>query len=99
MDITEEIREEESMGGKLKITENTKGGDTRDTDTPEKSKSKKRSEPSLDKLNPKDMKITFPLSQSDDHRFSKLSLLSQDDFKIPKRKKNKDNTRTFSHCA
>ena len=41
MDITEEIREEEAMSGKLKITENTKGGDTTDTDSPEKSKSKK----------------------------------------------------------
>ena len=41
MDITEEIREEEAMSGKLKITENTKGGDTTDTETLEKSKSKK----------------------------------------------------------
>ena len=41
MDIVEEIIEEEAMGGKLKITENTKGGDTRDTDSPEKSKVKK----------------------------------------------------------
>ena len=50
MDITEEIREEEGMSGKLKITENKKGGDTTDTETPEKSKSKKRSESSLDKV-------------------------------------------------
>ena len=42
MDITEEIREEEAMSGKLKITENTKGCDTTDTDSPEKSKSKKK---------------------------------------------------------
>ena len=41
VDITEEIIEEEAMSGKLKITENTKGGDTTDTDTREKSKSKK----------------------------------------------------------
>ena len=41
MDITEQIREEEAMSGRLKITENTKGGDTTDTETPEKSKSKK----------------------------------------------------------
>ena len=31
MDITEEIREEEAMSGKLKITENTKGGDATET--------------------------------------------------------------------
>ena len=41
IDITEEIREEEAMNGKLKITENTKGGDTTDTETTEKSKSEK----------------------------------------------------------
>ena len=41
MDITEEIREEEAMSRKLKIKENTKGGDTTDTETPEKSKIKK----------------------------------------------------------
>ena len=41
MAITEEIREEESMSGKLKITENKKGGETTDTETPEQSKSKK----------------------------------------------------------
>ena len=38
------------MTGKLKITENTKGGDTTDTDTPEKSKSKKISESFLIKM-------------------------------------------------
>ena len=41
MDITEKIREEEAMSGKQKITENTKGDDTIDTTTLEKSKSKK----------------------------------------------------------
>ena len=48
MDITEEIREEEAMSGKLKITENKKGGDTTGTEKSEKSKRKKISEPSLD---------------------------------------------------
>ena len=41
MDITEEIREEEAMSGKLKTAENTKGVDTTDKETPEKYKSKK----------------------------------------------------------
>ena len=40
MDITEEIREEEAMSGKQKITENKKGGDKTDTETSEISKSK-----------------------------------------------------------
>ena len=77
------------MNGKLKITENTKVGDTTDTDTSEKSKSKKRSEPSLDKPNTKDMKIKLPLLKSDDHSFSNMSRLLQEDFKIPKKKKTK----------
>ena len=41
MDITEEIREEEAMSGKIKITENRKGGDTTEPEKLEKSKSKK----------------------------------------------------------
>ena len=89
MDITEEIREEETMSGNIEITENKKGGDSTETENSEKSKSKKRSDPSLDKLNPKDMKITLPLSQSDDHSFSNISRLSQEDFKITKKKKVK----------
>ena len=99
MDITEEIREEEAMSGKLKITENKKGGDTIDTEKSEKSKSKKRSEPSLDKLNPKDMKITLPSSKSDDHSLSSMSKFSHEYEKIPRKKKNKDNNRTISHSA
>ena len=67
MDIVEEIIEEKAMSGKLKSQRiNTKGGDTTDTDSPEKSKSKKRSESSLDKVDPKNMKITLPSSKSDD---------------------------------
>ena len=84
MDITEEIIEEETMIGKLKITENKKWGDTTGTEESEKSKSKK-SQPLLDKYDPKDMKITLPLSQSDDHSFSKLSILSQNYYKILKK--------------
>ena len=73
MNIVEEIIEEEAMIGKLKITENTKGGDTTETDSPEKSKSKKRSESSLDKVDPKDMKITLPSSKIDDRGLSSMS--------------------------
>ena len=59
IDTTEDKREEEAMSGKLKIKENKKGGDTIDTEKSEKSKSKKISEPSLDKLSPKDMIIRY----------------------------------------
>ena len=89
MDITEEIREEEAMSRKLKITENTKGGDTTDTDSPEKSKSKKRSESSLDKDDPKDIKITLPSSKSDDRSLSSMSKYSHEIDKIPRRKKQR----------
>ena len=53
MDIVKDIIEENAMSEKLKITEKTGGGDTTDTDLPEKSKSKKRSESSLDKVDKK----------------------------------------------
>ena len=89
MDITEDIREEEAMSVNIKITENKKGGDTTDTENSDKSKCKKISEPSLDKINPKNMTITLSLLQIDDHSLSNISKLSQDDFKIPKRKKTK----------
>ena len=46
-------------------------------------------EPSLDKPNPKDMKIILPLSKSDDHSFLNMSRLSHEDEKIPKKKKTK----------
>ena len=77
------------MSGNIKILENKKQDDSTETENSEKSKSKKRSEPSLDKPNPKDMKITLPLSKSDDHSFSNISRLSQEDFKIPKKKKTR----------
>ena len=41
MNIVKDIIEENAMSGKLKISEKTGGGDTTDTDSPEKSKSKK----------------------------------------------------------
>ena len=65
MNIDEDIIEENAMSGKLKITDKTGGGDTTDTYSPEKSKSKKRSESSLDQVDPKNMKITLPLSKID----------------------------------
>ena len=89
MDITERIREEEAMSGKLKITQNKKGGDTTDTEKSEKSKSKKRSESSLDKYDPKDMKITLPSSKSDYHSLSSVSNFFHENDKIPGEKKQR----------
>ena len=64
------------MSVNIKITETKKVGDSTETDNSEKSKSKKISEPSLDKLNPKNTTITLPLSQSDNHSLSNISKLS-----------------------
>ena len=86
MDIVEEIIEEEAMSGKLKITENTKGGNTTDTDSPEKSKSKKRSESSLDKVDSKNMKITLPSSKIDQLSLSSMSKHSHKTDSIPREK-------------
>ena len=65
MDLTEEIREEMTMAGK-KNSENKTGDDSTETEKSEKTISKKRSEPSSDKPNPKYMKIKLPLSKSDE---------------------------------
>ena len=67
------------MSGKYKNIQNKTGDDSTETEKIEKSKSNKRSKPSLDKPNPKDMKIVLPLSKSDDHIFSNISILSQED--------------------
>ena len=92
MDTTEQIREDLTMSGNIKITENKTGDDSTETENSEKSKSNKRSEPSLDKPNPKYMKVSLPLSKGDDHSFSKFFRLSQEDCKITKKKKSKTIT-------
>ena len=98
MDIVKEIIEEDAMSGKLKTTEKTKGGDTIDIDSPEKCRSRKRSESSLDKVDPKNMKITLPSSKIDDRSLSSMSKHSQETDSIT-RKKIKGNTRTFSQSS
>ena len=74
------------MSGNIKIIENKTGYDSTEIENSEKSKGNKISEPSLDKPNPKDMKITLTLSKSDDPRFSNMSRLSQEDKKTLRRK-------------
>ena len=74
------------MSGTLKITQNTKGGDTTDTDSLDKSKSKKISESLLDKVDPKDMKITLPLSKNDDRSLSSMSKHSHKTDRTSRRK-------------
>ena len=86
MDMVKEIIEEAAMSGKLKTTEKTGGGDTTDTDSPEKSKSTKRSESSLDKVDPKNMKITLLSSKIDERSLSSMSKHSHETDSIPRKK-------------
>ena len=86
MDIVKEIIEEDAMSGKLKITEKTGGGDTTDTDSPEKSKSKKDLNHRWIKLIQKNMKITLPSSKIDKHSLSSMSKHSHETDSIPRKK-------------
>ena len=86
MDTVKDIIEEDAMRGKLKITDKTGGGDTTDIDSSEKSKSKKRSESSLDQVDPKNVKITLPLSKIDESSMSSMSKHSHKTDSIPRGK-------------
>ena len=97
MDLIEERSEEITMAGNKKYSGNKTWADSTETEKIEKTISKKRSEPSLDKNNPKDIKITLTVPKSDEESFSSMSRLSHKDDKIPGKKK-RENTRTFSHC-
>ena len=96
MNIDKDIIEENAMSGILKITEKIGGGNTTDTDSPEKSKSKNISESSLDQVDSKNVKITLPLSEIDESSMSSMSKHSHKTDSIPRKKKPKDNTWTFS---
>ena len=86
MNIDKYIIEENAMSGKLKITEKTGGGNTTDTESPKKSKSKKRSESSLDQVDPKNVKITLPLSKIDESSMSSMSKHSHKTDSIPRKR-------------
>ena len=73
MDINKGFIEGKAMSGKPKITEKIGGGDTTESDSPENSKSKKRSESSLGQVDPKNVKITVPTSKIDETSMSDLS--------------------------
>ena len=69
MDLTEEKIEEITMAeNKIKL-DNKTGPDTTETEKSEKTISKKRSKPSSDKTNPKDIKITLLVPKSDEKSY------------------------------
>ena len=62
------------MSGKLQMTHKVEGGSETESDSTENSKSKKRCESSMGKVNPKNVKITVPSSVREDRSMSSLSL-------------------------
>ena len=74
MDIVEEIIEEEAMSG-------IEGGITTESETTKNSKSKKRCESSMTKVNPKNVKITVPSTEKDSSSVSSMS------YSVPRKKK------------
>ena len=93
MDINKGFTEEIAMSGKLKMTEKIGGGSTTESDAPENSKSKKRSESSMGKVDPKNVKITVPSSEIDKTSLSSMSKHSHNTYSVP-RKKPRNNTWT-----
>ena len=77
------------------MTEKRGVGDTTESDLPENSKSKKISESSLGKVDPKNVKLTVPSSKRDKTSMSDLSKHSHKTDSVP-RKKIKNNTWTSS---
>ena len=69
------------------------GGSTTESDSTENSKSKKRSESSMGKVDPKNVKITVPSSERDGSSLSSMSKHFHDTYSVP-RKKIKNNTWT-----
>ena len=67
------MREEFTMGGNMKKSENKTEDDSTETEKSEKTISKKRSEPLSDQPIPKDMKIILPLSKIEEKNFSSMS--------------------------
>ena len=93
MDIIEDITKEKAMSGKLQMTDKIECGSTTESDATEISKSKKRCELSIGKVNPKNVKITVPSSERDSSSMSSMSKHSQDTYSVP-RKKIENNTWT-----
>ena len=93
MYINEDITKEKAMSGKMQMTDKIEGGSETESDSTENSKSKKRCESSIGKVNPKNVKITVPSSVRDDRSMSSLSKHSHDTYSVPG-KKIKNNTWT-----
>ena len=96
MDINEGITEEIAMSGKLKMTDKIGGGSTTESDSTENSKSKKRSESSMGKVDPKNVKITVPSLERDKTSLSSISKHSHTTDSVPRKKNQKQYLDLYS---
>ena len=87
MDIIKDNTKEKAMS-------RIEGGSTTESEATENSKSKKRCESSMAKVNPKNVKITVPSTERDSSIMSSMSKHSQDTFSVPRKKNQKNNTWT-----
>ena len=78
------------------MTDKIEGGSETESDTTENSKSKKRCESSMGKVDPKNVKITVPSSERDDRSMSSMSKHSQDTYSVPGKKIKKQYLDLYS---
>ena len=86
MDLIEDNTQGKAMSG-------IEGGSTTESEATKNSKSKKRCELSMAKVNPNNVKITVPSTERYSSSMSSMSKHSQDTYSVP-RKKIKNNTWT-----
>ena len=78
------------------MTNKIEGGSETESDSTENSKSKKRCESSMGKLNPKNVKITVPSAERDSSSMSSMSKHSQDTYSVPREKNQKQYLDLYS---
>ena len=86
MDLIEDNTKEKSMSG-------IEGCSTTESEAIKNSKSNKRCESSMAKVNPKNVKITVPSKERDSSSMSSMSKHSHETDSVP-RKKNQNNSWT-----
>ena len=96
MDINEDITKEKAMIRKLQMTDKIEGGSTTESESTENSKSKKRCESSMGKVDPKNVKITVPSSERDGSSLSSMSKHSRDTYSVPRKKNQKHSLDLYS---
>ena len=72
------------------------GGSETESDATENSKSKKRCESSMGKVNPNNVKITVPSSEREGSSLSSMSKHSQDTYSVPRKKNQKQYLDLYS---